>query len=66
MRAAVVDVVFRHLKARGYNVTYVKKNFTDIDDKIIDQANKEGVDIYRITERYIRNSMMKIWLPSMF
>ncbi|NLD80705.1 MAG: cysteine--tRNA ligase, partial [Smithella sp.] len=53
-RAAVVfDVVFRHLKARGYNVTYVK-NFTDIDDKIIDRANKEGVDIYRITERYIK------------
>jgi len=53
-RAAVVfDVVFRHLKARGYDVTYVK-NFTDIDDKIIDRANKEGVDITRITERYIK------------
>ncbi|PKN81261.1 MAG: cysteine--tRNA ligase, partial [Deltaproteobacteria bacterium HGW-Deltaproteobacteria-1] len=53
-RAAVVfDVVFRHLKARGYDVTYVK-NFTDIDDKIIDRANKEGVDIARITERYIK------------
>ena len=53
-RAAVVfDVVFRHLIARGYNVTYVK-NFTDIDDKIIDRANREGVDIARITERYIK------------
>jgi cysteinyl-tRNA synthetase len=53
-RAAVVfDVVFRHLKARGYNVTYVK-NFTDIDDKIIDRANKEGVDIAQIAERYIK------------
>jgi cysteinyl-tRNA synthetase len=53
-RAAVVfDVVFRHLKARGYDVTYVK-NFTDIDDKIIDRANKEGVDIAQITERYIK------------
>lgn len=53
-RAAVVfDVVFRHLKARGYDVTYVK-NFTDIDDKIIDRANKEGVGIAQITERYIK------------
>ena len=53
-RAAVVfDVVFRHLKARGYNVTYVK-NFTDIDDKIIDRANREGVGIDQIAERYIR------------
>ncbi|MHB8137271.1 MAG: cysteine--tRNA ligase [Smithellaceae bacterium] len=53
-RAAVVfDVVFRHLKARGYDVTYVK-NFTDIDDKIIDRANKEGVDIAQIAERYIK------------
>lgn len=53
-RAAVVfDVVFRHLKSRGYDVTYVK-NFTDIDDKIIDRANKEGVDIAQLTERYIK------------
>ncbi len=53
-RAAVVfDVVFRHLKARGYNVTYVK-NFTDIDDKIIDRANREGVGIAEIAERYIK------------
>ena len=53
-RAAVVfDVVFRHLKAQGYQVTYVK-NFTDIDDKIIDRANKEGVNIAQIAERYIR------------
>lgn len=52
-RAAVVfDVVFRHLQARGYNVTYVK-NFTDIDDKIIDRANREGVTIRDISERYI-------------
>lgn len=53
-RAAVVfDVAFRHLKARGYIVTYVK-NFTDIDDKIIDRASKEGVGIAQIAERYIK------------
>ncbi|HNZ64813.1 MAG TPA: cysteine--tRNA ligase [Smithella sp.] len=53
-RAAVVfDVVVRHLRARGYTVTYVK-NFTDIDDKIIDRANKEGIDFREISERYIK------------
>lgn len=53
-RAAVVfDVVVRYLRARGYHVTYVK-NFTDIDDKIIARAQKEGVSIAEISERYIK------------
>lgn len=53
-RAAVVfDVIFRHLKARGYQVTYVK-NFTDIDDKIIERAGREGVTTGQLSERYIR------------
>jgi len=53
-RAAVVfDVVVRYLRARGYHVTYVK-NFTDIDDKIIDRAQKECVSIAEISERYIK------------
>jgi cysteinyl-tRNA synthetase len=53
-RAAIVfDVAVRYLRTRGYEVTYVK-NFTDIDDKIIDRANKEGVSIKEISERYIK------------
>lgn len=53
-RAAVVfDVVVRYLRTKGYQVTYVK-NFTDIDDKIIDRAQKEGVSITEIAERYIK------------
>jgi cysteinyl-tRNA synthetase len=52
-RAAVVfDVVVRHLRSRGYSVTYVK-NFTDIDDKIIARAQKEGVLFSEIAERFI-------------
>ncbi len=52
-RAAVVfDVVVRHLRSRGYAVTYVK-NFTDIDDKIIARAQKEGVSFSEIAERFI-------------
>lgn len=52
-RAAVVfDVVVRHLRSRGYQVTYVK-NFTDIDDKIILRAQREGVSFSEIAERFI-------------
>src|SRR5688500_5954313 len=36
------DTVARWLRARGYEVTYVR-NVTDIDDKIIDRAKERGV-----------------------
>jgi cysteinyl-tRNA synthetase len=53
-RAAIVfDIIVRHLRSRGYEVTYVK-NFTDIDDKIIDRAGKEAVSFEVISERYIK------------
>ena len=48
----VFDTVYRYLRYRGYEVTYVR-NFTDIDDKIIKRANDEGVDYKSITEKYI-------------
>ena len=52
-RAAIVfDVIFRYLKYKGYEVTYVR-NYTDVDDKIINRANKEGVSARDIAERYI-------------
>ncbi len=50
--AVVFDVIRRYLKYSGYNVKYVR-NFTDVDDKIIDKANKEGVDCSQIAERFI-------------
>lgn len=53
-RAAVVfDVIFRFLRLAGYDVTYVR-NYTDVDDKIILRANREGVSSREIAERYIR------------
>jgi cysteinyl-tRNA synthetase len=53
-RANVVfDVVYRYLRHIGYDVTYVR-NYTDVDDKIINRANREGVDFREITERFIR------------
>ena len=38
--AVVFDVITRYLRYRGCDVTYVK-NFTDVDDKIIDKARRE-------------------------
>jgi len=45
------DVVFRHLKASGYDVTYVR-NITDIDDKIIQRAHQNGEAFHELTERF--------------
>jgi cysteinyl-tRNA synthetase len=39
----VWDVVVRHLRARGFEVRYVR-NFTDVDDKIIKRAAERGED----------------------
>lgn len=46
------DVLRRYLQFRGYAVTYVQ-NFTDVDDKIIQKANEEGVSAAEIAKRYI-------------
>jgi cysteinyl-tRNA synthetase len=46
-------VIYRYLKRLGNEVTYVR-NYTDIDDKIINRANKEGVPFHEISERFIR------------
>jgi cysteinyl-tRNA synthetase len=51
--AIVFDVIYRYLRYRGYEVTFVR-NFTDIDDKIIKKANEEGVDYRAIAEKYIK------------
>src|SRR3989339_2117136 len=51
--AVVFDVITRYLRYRGYEVTYVK-NFTDVDDKIIEKASRERKGITEISERYIR------------
>jgi len=46
------DVLRRYLEYRGYDVTFVQ-NFTDVDDKIIDRANREGSTMAEISERFI-------------
>ena len=47
------DTMYRALKHLGYQVKYVR-NFTDVDDKIINAANEEGVDPLALSERYIQ------------
>src|SRR5690606_6694321 len=49
----VFDMVARYLRARGYELTYVR-NITDIDDKIIKRAHENGESIDSLTERFIR------------
>ena len=53
MRPVVVfDMVHRYFKYLGYNVKMVS-NFTDVDDKIINEAIKEGVSENVVTNKYI-------------
>ncbi len=47
------DVIYRYLIKSGFQVTYIR-NFTDIDDKIINRANQLGEDWKQLTERYIK------------
>ncbi|MBO4734211.1 MAG: cysteine--tRNA ligase [Clostridia bacterium] len=49
----VFDVFRRYLEWRGYKVNFVQ-NFTDIDDKLINKANEEGITVPEVAERYIK------------
>ena len=51
MSYVVFDVIRRYLQFRGYRVKYVQ-NITDIDDKIIDRANKLGISTRELAERF--------------
>jgi cysteinyl-tRNA synthetase len=51
--AVVFDVLVRRLRHLGMNVTFVR-NFTDIDDKIINRANELGEDPAHLAERFIQ------------
>lgn len=49
----VWDTARRYLQWRGYEVEYVQ-NFTDIDDKILNRAHKEGTSMEDVSERFIK------------
>lgn len=48
----IFDTMRRYLEYLGYKVTFVQ-NFTDIDDKMINRANKEGITVKELGERFI-------------
>jgi len=50
--AVVFDVLRRYLAYKGFRVTYVK-NYTDIDDKIINRAQQENRPWTEIVKQYI-------------
>ncbi|NPA94696.1 MAG: cysteine--tRNA ligase [Thermodesulfobacteria bacterium] len=50
--AVVFDVIVRFLRSEGFDVTFVR-NFTDIDDKIINRAREEGISTEELAEREI-------------
>ncbi len=45
------DVVAKYLRYRGYDVSYIQ-NITDIDNKIIERAQKENVDPLEYAKKY--------------
>ena len=45
------DIIRRYFEYKGYKVTYIQ-NITDVDDKIINAANKEGVDALEYSKRF--------------
>ncbi len=51
--AVCFDVIYRYLRYAGYKVRYAR-NYTDVDDKIIDRANEEGASPKDLAERYIK------------
>ena len=47
------DQIARYLRYRGFEVTYVM-NYTDVDDKIIERAQVEGISPDEVSEKYAR------------
>ncbi|MGA1589644.1 MAG: cysteine--tRNA ligase [Methylophilaceae bacterium] len=50
----IFDLIYRWLMESGYSVTYIR-NITDIDDKILNKANKSQCHFSEITAKYIQS-----------
>ncbi len=48
----IFDTLRRYLEYIGYDVTFVQ-NFTDVDDKMIARAQKEGVTLAELGQKFI-------------
>jgi cysteinyl-tRNA synthetase len=49
--AIVFDAIRRYIRYKGFDVTFIK-NFTDVDDKIINRAKQEGIPWDAIARKY--------------
>jgi cysteinyl-tRNA synthetase len=49
----VFDTIRRYFEYRGYKVDFIQ-NFTDIDDKMINKANDEGITVKELGDKYIK------------
>ena len=50
--AVAFDLIQRYFRRKGFAVTYVR-NFTDVDDKIINRAKEEGISAAEVARKYI-------------
>ncbi|WP_294394380.1 cysteine--tRNA ligase [uncultured Clostridium sp.] len=48
----IFDTIRKYLEYRGYKVTFVQ-NFTDIDDKMINKSNAEGITVKELGDKFI-------------
>ena len=55
MQAIYFDVIRNYLEFVGNKVTYVR-NYTDVDDKIINKANELGMNPIELSESIIASS----------
>ena len=53
LSSIVFDVLHRYLEYRGFKVRRVQ-NFTDVDDKIINRANQEGISSEEVAEKNVQ------------
>jgi len=51
MNSIIFDTIRRYMMYRGYKVKYVQ-NITDVEDKIIDRANKQGIKPRELAEKF--------------
>ena len=48
----IFDTLRRYFEFKGYDVKFVQ-NFTDIDDKMIKNANEQGITVAELAEKFI-------------
>lgn len=54
IQAMVFDIIRKYLQKKGYNVVYAR-NYTDVDDKIIANAGKLGVNALDFAKQNMHN-----------